>query len=59
MLDALCKRYMGSERFLPAVLDLNPGLAAAGLVCAAGQAILFPGAALAPARSEVKLWGRT
>jgi len=59
MLDALCKRYLGAEQTITAVLDLNPGLAEAGPVCRAGQVILFPDAAPVPARSEVRLWGRT
>lgn len=59
MLDALCKAHLGSEQLVTAVLDLNPGLADRGPVYSAGLAILLPDAAPAPARSEIRLWGRT
>lgn len=59
MLDALCKLHLGSEQLVPQVYELNPGLAVRGLVYPAGLSILFPDAAATPARSEIKLWGRT
>ncbi|SNR22805.1 phage tail protein [Paracoccus sediminis] len=59
MLDALCKVHLGSEHAITAVLDLNPGLAERGPVYPAGLAILFPDAAPASVRSEIRLWGRT
>lgn len=59
MLDAICKRELGSEAHVPAVLDANPGLAALGPVYEAGITIRLPVVATPVARGQVRLWGRT
>lgn len=60
MLDAICKAHLGSEAQVPAVLELNPGLAALGPVYPAGLVITLPTLVVEPVkRGQVRLWGRT
>lgn len=59
VLDAICKRELGSEAHIAVTLKLNPGLAELGPVYAAGVVIRLP--VIAPPRKAgtVRLWGRT
>ncbi len=60
MLDQICKEILGSEAHVPAVLALNPGLAALGPVYPAGLEIRLPDTAPSlRATGEIRLWGRT
>lgn len=59
MLDAICKRRLGSEQHVPAVLAANPGLAALGPVYPAGVLIVLPEVVAPMARGQIRLWGRT
>lgn len=50
------KRALGPAD-LPAVLDLNPGLAAAGPILPAGQVVIVPAASAATPKLEIiQLW---
>lgn len=59
VLDAICKRELGSEAHVPAVLDANPHLADLGPVYAAGVHIVLPAVASPVEPGEIRLWGRT
>jgi phage tail protein X len=60
MLDAICKAHLGSEAQVPAVLELNPGLADLGPIYAAGVVITLPQRVIEVVkRGQVRLWGRT
>ncbi|UXU74375.1 MULTISPECIES: tail protein X [unclassified Paracoccus (in: a-proteobacteria)] len=59
MIDAICKRLLGSEQHVPAVLAANPGLAGLGPVYPAGLVIVLPEVTAPVARGQVRLWGRT
>lgn len=58
VLDAICRRELGTEGPTPAVYELNPGLAALGPILPAGVGILIPEVPPPPpARPTVRLWG--
>ncbi|MBP9184345.1 MAG: tail protein X [Fuscovulum sp.] len=59
MLDLICKRVLGSEAHVPAVLAANPRLAGLGPVYPAGLTIVLPEIAAPVAAGQVRLWGRT
>lgn len=59
MLDAICKRELGSEAHVPAVLEANPRLAGLGPVYEAGLTITLPEVSETVERGRVRLWGRT
>lgn len=58
MLDAICKRELGSEAHTALVLDTNPGLADLGPVYPAGVLIVLPDVAPPRKAGTVRLWGR-
>jgi len=58
MLDAICKAEFGDEALAPAVLDMNPGLAALGPVYPAGVIVALPDIAPPVTAPRVRLWGR-
>lgn len=58
MLDAICKAELGNEALAPAVLDMNPGLAALGPVYHAGVIVMLPDIAPPVTTLRVRLWGR-
>lgn len=58
VLDAICRRELGSEVPTAAVYELNPGLAVLGPILPSGVGILIPEVSPAPpARPTVRLWG--
>jgi len=58
VLDALCRRELGSERPVAEVLALNPGLAALGLTLPAGLGVILPArAAPSVVVPQIRLWG--
>lgn len=60
VLDAICLSELGSEAHVPAVLDINPGLAALGPVYEAGVVITLPEIdSSAVVVGEIRLWGTT
>lgn len=59
VLDAICKRKLGSEAHVPAVLDANPHLADLGPVYDAGVHIVLPVVAEPVTKGQIRLWGRT
>jgi phage tail protein X len=59
MLDAICKRELGSEAQVPAVLAANPRLADIGPVYPAGLRITLPDPVAPAAPRQIRLWGRT
>jgi phage tail protein X len=59
VLDAICKRELGSESHVPAVLEANPRLAKLGVVYDAGLIITLPEVTETLERGRVRLWGRT
>ena len=59
VLDAVCKRHLGSEAHVPAVLAINPGLAGQGSVYEAGIMIRLPDVAPPRRGGDIRLWGRT
>lgn len=59
ILDAICKRELGSEAHVTAVLAVNPRLADLGPVYPPGLAITLPEVAAATVPRQVRLWGRT
>ncbi len=60
MLDAICRRELGSEAHVAKTLDLNPGLAARGPIYAVGTVITLPDAPQLPlVTGTLRLWGRT
>lgn len=60
VLDAICLAELGSEDHVPAVLELNPGLAALGPIYPAGILIELPTIIVNTVKTgEVRLWGRT
>lgn len=58
MLDAICRAELGAEAQVPAVLGLNPGLAARGSLYPAGILITLPDRVAAPTVTQIRLWGR-
>ncbi|KQI66880.1 hypothetical protein AN189_18500 [Loktanella sp. 3ANDIMAR09] len=59
VVDLIAHRELGDARLCTAILDANPGLAAAGAVLPDGLLIMLPDAAPAPTRTTIRLWGRT
>lgn len=59
VLDAICKRELGSEAHVPAVLEANPHLADQGPIYGAGVRIILPEVIEPVAKGEIRLWGRT
>ena len=59
VLDAICKRHLGSEAQAAAVLAVNPGLADLGPVYDAGVAIVLPDAPAPRRGGDIRLWGTT
>ena len=60
LLDEICKRELGSEVHVPAMLEANAGLAGRGPVYPAGLVIQLPEAVVAPViAGQIRLWGRT
>lgn len=59
VLDAICKRHLGSEAHVSAVLAENPGLAAVGPIYEPGIAIILPEIAAPRRGGDIRLWGRT
>lgn len=59
VLDAICKRELGSETHVPAVLQANPHLADLGPVYNAGVNITLPEVTTPVTTGEIRLWGRT
>ena len=59
VLDAICKRELGSEAHVPAVLEANPHLADLGPVYGAGVHIVLPAVSSSVEPGEIRLWGRT
>jgi len=59
MLDAICRRELGAEAHVTAVLAANPRLADLGPVYPAGLRITLPDVAAATIPRQVRLWGRT
>lgn len=59
MLDAICRAHYGTEAHVPAVLEANRGLAAAGPIYPAGLLITLPVIAAPAAPAQIRLWGRT
>lgn len=58
VLDAICRRELGTEAATTAVYDLNPGLALLGPLLPPGVGILVPEAPPPAApRRTVRLWG--
>lgn len=58
VLDAICKRALGSEAHVPAVLAANPGLAEAGPIYAPGVVVILPEIAAPRRPGDIRLWGR-
>lgn len=59
MLDEVCKRELGSEALVPAVLAANPRLADLSPVYPAGLHITLPDPVAAAETRQIRLWGRT
>lgn len=59
VLDAICKRELGSEAHVPAVLEANPHLADLGPIYGAGVRIVLPEVEATVTTGEIRLWGRT
>lgn len=59
VLDAICKRELGSEAHVPAVLEANPHLADLGPVYDAGVRINLPVVTEPVSKGAIRLWGRT
>lgn len=57
MADRIARAEMGAERFVAALLDANPGLAARGPVLPAGVSVTIPDVARPVAAGTVRLWG--
>lgn len=59
VLDAICKRELGNEAHVPAVLEANPHLADLGAVYKAGVTIILPKVTAPIAKGAIRLWGRS
>lgn len=59
VLDQVCRRHLGSEKYVEEVLALNPRLADLGPVYAAGVMINLPELSATPTRTvkRIRLWG--
>ncbi|MDJ0824256.1 MAG: tail protein X [Rhodobacter sp.] len=59
VLDAICLAELGSTEHVAAVLDANPGLAAAGPVLPKGVEIDLPIVAAPAPQAPIRLWTRS
>lgn len=57
VVDLIAHNELGDAALCTAILDANPGLAAAGAVLPRGLLIMLPDALSAPTRTVVRLWG--